>query len=68
MKEGHSSIHTTSRESSKASFEVRHIRRTTNTAAHQLTKEALKLSLDVVWMEECPPFILNIVTVEKVSF
>jgi hypothetical protein len=59
---------TTSRESSKASFEVRHIRRTANTAAHQLAKEALELSLDVVWMEECPSFILNIVIAEKVSF
>jgi hypothetical protein len=42
-----------------AESEVRHIRCTANLAAHQIAKMALVHSLDSVWMEICPPFILS---------
>jgi hypothetical protein len=47
--------------------EVRHIRCTANVAAHQLAQMALVYSLNFVWNEACPHFILNTVLDEKLS-
>jgi ribonuclease HI len=43
------------------SVDVRHVRRDANKAAHVLAKCAISQMLDMVWVEECLPFIHIIV-------
>jgi ribonuclease HI len=43
------------------SVDVRHVRRDANKGAHVLAKCAISQLLDMVWVEECPPFIHSIV-------
>jgi ribonuclease HI len=46
-------------------FVVCHVCRQANTDVHSLVKHALALNYGMVWLEECPPFILHTVIVEK---
>lgn len=50
-----------------SAFAVRHVYRQANIAAHSLAKHALALNSEMVWLEECPPFILHVVIVEKLT-
>ena len=36
-----------------------------NQAAHVIAKEALKRNSIGIWVEECPPFLLNSVQIDK---
>jgi ribonuclease HI len=48
------------------SWEVQHVKRGANMAAHSLAKGALRQSLEQIWLEDSPVFIHDIVCAEKV--
>jgi ribonuclease HI len=45
-------------------WSVQHARREANQVAHFLAKHALSVNQDVVWKEECPSFIQDIIYAE----
>jgi hypothetical protein len=49
------------------SYQIQHVRRSANHAAHLLAKGAIEKSSDVSWMEACPPFIHRFVKAEQAS-
>jgi ribonuclease HI len=53
--------------SSLRSWEVMHVKREANMAAHKLAKEASKIHMDRVLIEDCPPCILDIVNLERLA-
>jgi hypothetical protein len=52
----------------RRSWMVNHVQRTTNFAAHTLVKAALHFSNEVIWLEEIPPYIVGIVSLEQCAF
>jgi hypothetical protein len=53
--------------SSLQSWEVMHVKREANMAAHNLVKEASKSQMDRTWIEDCPLCILDIVNLESLA-
>jgi hypothetical protein len=49
-------------------WRVIHVRREANGVAHEFANEAFFLMDEQAYLEECPLFILNIVTVERSNF
>jgi ribonuclease HI len=49
---------------SRRSWEVMHVKRDANMAAHTLAKDALLKPQEEVWIEECPPCIFSIIDLE----
>jgi ribonuclease HI len=51
--------------STRRSWMVNHVRRTANFAANTLAKAALRFSSEAIWLEEIPPCIAEIVSLEQ---
>jgi hypothetical protein len=47
-------------------FQLQHVRREANHAAHYLAKLAVKQLCDCVWLGECPPPISDVILAEQV--
>jgi hypothetical protein len=56
------------RPSSICSYEVRHVGREANKAAHCMTKFALTQQVDQLWKDECPSFLHSIVTADQADY
>jgi hypothetical protein len=49
------------------SWQIHHVKRDANSAAHTLAREAIKSVIDRVWIEEVPPCIYGIVIREQIA-
>jgi ribonuclease HI len=49
-------------------WEVRHVKRDANEAAHVLAKTATRENGEKIWLEDVPSFILDVVNQEQIAF